>query len=1272
MDLDVRGPLSVETRADLARELTALRARQGLSVRELARRTKTPVATVGDYFSGKHLPGPAQLGLYRSLLAECGIGEAEQDLWVGALLRARVTSDARASKAPPPYLGLDPFQEADSGLFFGREEATEELIARIVGALQRGRDKIALVGASGSGKSSLLRAGLVPAVRRGALNQDGTPWGCAVMTPGRHPADALAEALVGVGEGRRLLVLDQFEEALGPEVVPEARAALLDALDHLGEGTFVVIALRADFYEAAAREPVLLSVLREDQVLLGPMTEAQVRRAILEPAREAGVAVEEALVDLVLADLAPGRPTGFAHDVGALPLLSYSLMAAWEHAQRNQLTVADYRAVGGLRGAVSQSAEALYNELSPAERDLARRIFLRLVTVREDVPTTKRLASRQELEDLGATPGGAPAGELLGRFVTARLVTAGPATFEVSHEALLSAWPRLAAWTGEDREGLYLHRQLTEGANQWLAAGQDPSMLFRGTRLERTTEWATDAGHQTMLNRAEQQFVRACLAQADAERRAGRRGARRMKGLLITVASLAVAASVLAGVALRANAKANRAKDAAVQAKEQALSRQVAIEAQQVRASDPSLATQLALAAYRTYPTVQARSTLIDTSASEMPTRLLGPDGPDFLSFSRDGSLLAVAESSGDIVQLYTVGDASPRRVAKLPGGPAGSLDFAVALSPNGRRLAIAGTNSAITLWDLADPAHPVREALLRGFESTVYAVAFSPNGKLLAGASNDGTVRQWLLGAGTKPVADGVAKIPGAPPMKAVAYSPDGTFLAAVGGNGTLATWPAGRDGPVEIHREGTSTLETVAFSPGGKLLVTAGDDHLVRVLRVTKAGLQADGPPMAGPASYIYSVAFSPNGKLLAAGGEGVKVWRAATLAPLESFNLANPVTSLAFMPGRPELATADSSGTTRLWRLPSPATYQAPGSVEFLQYFDHGRYLAATSGGPQGDVEFWHVAGASSPAPAGSVSMPAGLGPVAGVSSVSPSGRLLAAGNAAGEVQLFDISRLGHPVPLGGPFKVATTTIEQLRFSPSGRVFGSADDLGEVRLWAVGNAGRPRSVALLGHMGGKVLGFSFSPDGNLLAAAVSTGRVWIWDVASPAHAEHLATVGGFNGYAYDTAFSPDGKTLVACSSDGTIRLWDISRPSQPRLLGKPLSGPRSYVVSVRVSPHGNFVAASGLDDTVWVWDIADRSHPRLFAALSAEQGGALAVSFSPQGRVLAGSGLDQTLHFWDYHPTQVVSLICAVAGDPITRSEWSEYLPGERYRPICRGGK
>jgi transcriptional regulator with XRE-family HTH domain len=400
-------PPAIGSRSELAAALTRLREQSGLSVRDLARRVESPVATIGGYFSGRHLPTPAQSAVFFRLLEACGVDDPDaQQQWWDAVSRVRRAGAARPASVRAPYLGLESFQIQDAALFFGRERLTEDLVAAVGSFDGAAGRMVAVIGPSGSGKSSLVRAGLIPALDAG----DGAAP-AAVLTPGDRPLRRLADLLAGIGSdhvtadspgsvliertlradppqtarllaaGPGLLVVDQFEEVFSSCPDETERRAFIAALCAVGgvggepAAAPVVIVLRADFYAMAIGEAALLPVLAGAQVVVGPMTPDEVRRAVVEPARIAGCEVDSELVEVLIRDLTPhGAPPGEL-DAGALPLLSHALSVTWQRAARRRLTVADYLATGGVAGAVAQSAEAVLADMPAPQRELTGRLF---------------------------------------------------------------------------------------------------------------------------------------------------------------------------------------------------------------------------------------------------------------------------------------------------------------------------------------------------------------------------------------------------------------------------------------------------------------------------------------------------------------------------------------------------------------------------------------------------------------------------------------------------------------------------------------------------------------------------------------------------------------------------------------------------------------------------------------------------------------------------------------------------------------------------------
>ena len=404
------------------------------------------------------------------------------------------------------------------------------MVARLVGARLLG-----IVGPSGGGKSSALRAGLLPELAGGVL--PGTEdWAYALLRPGEHPLRSLEAATATTTPHRRLLIaVDQFDEAFTLCADEGERAAFVDALvgSAGGSGSVVVLALRAEFYGRCAAYPELARLLGANHVLVGPMQRDELRRAIELPAQRAGLRVERELVERLLADA--------ADEPGALPLLSSALFELWQQRDGRHLRLAAYERTGGVRGAVARLAEAAYDRLDPAQQTVAKSILLRLAgedagagPVRRRVPLDELDADRDDVRAaLDALTGG-------------RLVLVDAGTAEVAHEALLREWPRLRGWLEEDADGRRLHRRLTVAAREWDGGGRDPGDLYRGARLASTLDWSAEHGAE--LNELERAFVEASVAHGEREARRARRANRRLRALLGAAAALLV----LAGVRRRA------------------------------------------------------------------------------------------------------------------------------------------------------------------------------------------------------------------------------------------------------------------------------------------------------------------------------------------------------------------------------------------------------------------------------------------------------------------------------------------------------------------------------------------------------------------------------------------------------------------------------------------------------------------------------------------------------------------------------------------------
>jgi tetratricopeptide (TPR) repeat protein len=459
---------------------------------------------------------------------------------------------------PCPYRGLEPFYPEHKDFFFGREELTTRLLEKLrPAALSSTANRfLAVIGPSGSGKSSLALAGLVPALKSGRLS-DGVPWDVVICRPGDQPLKSLAARLASLGnathsvatvnelandlEGnadsldvfvraapaaesqtRRVVVMiDQFEEVFALCQDGGTRQAfinnLLRAATARGGQTVVVLTMRADFYGKCASHPVLAAALSDHQLLVGPMTQEELERAIERPALRAGCELEMGLTERLIQDV--------ERQSGALPLLQFALRELWEKRQGQLLTNAAYDAIGGLDGALEKRADAVLEAFTPTQLELCRRIFLRLTQPGEGTDDTKRRARMQELASAG--DGGAAVEEVVDRLVDARLITAAAdgdtraegGAIEVAHEALIRSWRALRQWIDADRTGFLIHHRLAEAAREWEGSGRHPDDLYKGTPLAVCRDWAKS--HPDELNPLESDFfaesVKAEQRRKDAE-----------------------------------------------------------------------------------------------------------------------------------------------------------------------------------------------------------------------------------------------------------------------------------------------------------------------------------------------------------------------------------------------------------------------------------------------------------------------------------------------------------------------------------------------------------------------------------------------------------------------------------------------------------------------------------------------------------------------------------------------------------------------------------
>jgi WD40 repeat protein/tRNA A-37 threonylcarbamoyl transferase component Bud32 len=1185
-----------------------------------------------------------------------------------ARVLSQVTPARVAARGVCPFKGLASFEPADADYFFGRERLIAELVARLVGASFLG-----IVGPSGSGKSSVLRAGLLPALAGGVL-PGSERWRRVLMRPGERPLDELrrmlasgaidplAEALDALtADERLLLAVDQLEELFTACRTEDERTGFADALARAAADphrrAIVAVALRADFYGRFAAYPPLAELLGANHVLVGSMQASELRRAVVLPAGRVGLTVEAELADALVDDV-EGEP-------GALPLLSTALLELWQKRTDDTLTLAAYRESGGVHGAVARLAEGTYSRVAAEHKPLVRAIMLRLVGEGEADAAVRRRAPLAELDlERNREVEG-----VLATLADSRLVTVSEGSVEVAHEALLREWPRLCEWIEEDGQGRRLRRHITQAASEWDGAGRDQGELYRGARLAAALDWTAD--HALDLNELEREFVTESREVSEKETKRVRRTNRRLRGLLAGVAVL-LAAAVAGGifaVLQRGEARdaAGRAEVAAVQARD-AETAQLAqrLGAQALVEENLGLALLLARQAIAIEDSPQTHGYLLAAlrrSPAAMGVMHGRGDVLRAIAISPDGKMLAVGGTRTgalffDARTYEPIGD-------PLPSTDSG--DASLAFSPDGRTLAIGG-DRRVRLFD-AGTHEQLAETNVGG---DAMRMAFTNDGSQLVvlvthADSGDGSITVHdsatlePIGLSIEPEAftgDFVGFYYVSPDF---ALMPDDRSLITASVDGELAWWELGSGRKTRTLPIATGLrAPALAVSPDG-LTAAVGIDRGIQFVDVGTRTVRTVTGGLAGSPNWLL---FSPDGETLVSTHlDGtVTLWDVASAAPRETLRgHSNSVEQPVFSPGGETLYTVSHDGTAIAWDLTGDRGLGRPFT------FTHDRTLEGGYEGHPGEF--------------------------------SPDGRLIAVGLKEQGVQLWDAREL---TPVGAPLEETTGEVKTLAFAPDGETLAAVTVRGYVTLWDVGSRSRLRGFP---EPGGRyiLVGVGFSPDGATLFTTNDYGGVKLWDVAT---GTSLGEIGGGES-AHDLAFSADGAVVAFVRPEtGGAEVWDVATRSPIATV----AGSRTSLLwdlSVALSPDGRIMAVGGFDRVVRVWDVRTEE---LLHELDQGGTGSFTLEFSPDGRTLAVSGFEPVASLWDVatgtqigpgltagdrrtmidvspdgrhllethgngqgaiwdiDPESWRERACSIANRTLTREEWDRFLPGRPYEPTC----